>query len=34
MKEIEMKPEKLKIQAIIVNTIRKLIITEKYLYHI
>ena len=29
-----MKPEKLKIPAIIVNTIKKLIITEKYLYHI
>ena len=29
-----MKPEKRKIPAKIVNAIRKLIITEKYLYHI
>ena len=34
IKEIEIKLEKLKIPKTIVNTIKKLIISEKYLYHI
>ena len=34
IKEIEIKLEKLKIPKTIVNTIRKLITSEKYLYHI
>ena len=33
IKEIEIKLEKLKIPKTIVNTIRKLITSEKYLYH-
>ena len=34
IKEIEIKLEKLKITKVIVNTIKKLIISEKYLPHI
>ena len=34
IKKIEIKPGKLKIPKIIVNIIRKLVISEKYLHHI
>ena len=34
IKEIEIKLEKLKIPKTIVNTIKKIIISDKYLYHI